>query len=109
MNNVLCRVLEGDSRAVEIFVSLIAGILGGNAAGAVLKPLNLGMLSNSLVGLFGGLIANLAAARLYSVAALAEVDTSDAAKLILLLFAAGACGFCMTLLAGILRQATNRR
>ena len=94
---------------MEILVSLIAGILGGNAAGAVLKPLNLGMLGNSVVGLCGGLVANLGAARLYAIAALADVDTANAAKLIVLLFAAGAFGFCMTLLGGLLRHAAIRR
>ncbi len=94
---------------MEIFVSLISGIIGGNVAGAVLKPLNLGMLNNSVAGLFGGFIANLALARLFSSTALAEIEASNAAKLILLLLAASAGGFCMTLLGGILRRATFRR
>lgn len=39
---------------MELIISLIAGALGGNLGGAVLKNLSLGTLGNSIVGILGG-------------------------------------------------------
>jgi hypothetical protein len=39
---------------VNLIVQLIAGALGGNAAGATMKNLDLGTLGNSLAGAIGG-------------------------------------------------------
>ena len=38
----------------QIIISLISGLVGGNAAGALLKKLSLGPIGNSIVGLLGG-------------------------------------------------------
>jgi uncharacterized membrane protein YeaQ/YmgE (transglycosylase-associated protein family) len=38
----------------QIIISLISGLAGGNAAGALLKKLSLGPIGNSIVGLLGG-------------------------------------------------------
>ena len=38
---------------MELIISLIAGALGGNLAGGVMKNLSLGTLGNSLVGYSG--------------------------------------------------------
>ena len=39
---------------MNLIIQLIAGALGGNAAGAMLKTLNLGTAGNSIAGLVGG-------------------------------------------------------
>lgn len=39
---------------MELIIQLIAGAIGGNAAGAVLKNLNMGPLLNSVLGVVGG-------------------------------------------------------
>jgi uncharacterized membrane protein YeaQ/YmgE (transglycosylase-associated protein family) len=39
---------------MDLIIQLIAGAVGGNAAGAVLKNLNLGPILNSVVGVIGG-------------------------------------------------------
>jgi hypothetical protein len=39
---------------INLIVQLIAGALGGNAAGAALKNLDLGPLGNSIAGAIGG-------------------------------------------------------
>ena len=39
---------------MELIVQLIAGAVGGNVAGGLLKNFNLGMLGNSLAGIVGG-------------------------------------------------------
>lgn len=38
----------------QLVIQLIAGAIGGNAAGAVLKNLNMGTLLNSVLGVVGG-------------------------------------------------------
>jgi uncharacterized membrane protein YeaQ/YmgE (transglycosylase-associated protein family) len=38
----------------QIIISLISGLVGGNAAGALLKKLSLGPIGNTIVGLLGG-------------------------------------------------------
>jgi uncharacterized membrane protein YeaQ/YmgE (transglycosylase-associated protein family) len=39
---------------MEMIISLISGAVGGNAAGSLLKNLNLGVLGNSIAGIVGG-------------------------------------------------------
>jgi len=39
---------------MELIISLIAGALGGNAAGGLMKNLSLGPIGNSIVGILGG-------------------------------------------------------
>ncbi|MCT4557669.1 MAG: hypothetical protein N4A61_06375 [Pelagimonas sp.] len=39
---------------MELIISLIAGAVGGNAAGGILKNLNQGTLINSIAGIVGG-------------------------------------------------------
>lgn len=39
---------------MELIIQLIAGALGGNAAGAALKDKSLGTLGNSIAGIVGG-------------------------------------------------------
>ena len=39
---------------MEILISLIAGAVGGNVAGGLLKKFDMGLLINSLAGILGG-------------------------------------------------------
>ena len=39
---------------VSLLISLVSGVLGGNAAGATMKERSLGTVGNSLSGLLGG-------------------------------------------------------
>jgi hypothetical protein len=39
---------------MELIIALISGAVGGNAAGGLLKNLNLGTLGNSIAGIVGG-------------------------------------------------------
>lgn len=45
-------LMEG--KTMELIISLIAGALGGNVAGGILKNLNQGTLINSISGIVGG-------------------------------------------------------
>jgi len=39
---------------INLIIQLIAGVVGGNAAGAALKDYNLGNLGNTIAGAIGG-------------------------------------------------------
>ncbi|MFU1478773.1 hypothetical protein ACM25N_14140 [Roseovarius sp. C7] len=39
---------------MELIISLIAGAVGGNVAGGLLKQFNMGVLINSIAGIVGG-------------------------------------------------------
>ena len=45
---------EQGKTQMEIIIQLIAGAVGGNAAGAAMKNLSLGTLGNSIAGIVGG-------------------------------------------------------
>jgi len=45
---------KGTNQMLELVIQLIAGALGGNLAGALLKNQSLGTLGNSLAGIVGG-------------------------------------------------------
>ncbi len=94
---------------MELVVALIAGVLGGNAAGAVFKPLNLGLFGNSLAGLAGGLIGGQIGGQLETVDALNGQDSTGAAGVIAVLALAAIGGFSLTLFGGLLRQLAPRR
>ena len=40
---------------LSLIIQLIAGVIGGNSAGAALKQYSLGPIGNSIVGLLGGI------------------------------------------------------
>jgi len=44
----------GGEEMLSLIIELIAGALGGNAAGALLKKQSLGTLWNSVLGIIGG-------------------------------------------------------
>ena len=39
---------------LSMIINLVAGVLGGNGAGSILKKYSLGTVGNSIVGLLGG-------------------------------------------------------
>jgi len=51
----LCKGKVGTMETiVNLIIQLIAGVVGGNAAGAALKDYNLGNLGNTIAGAIGG-------------------------------------------------------
>ncbi len=48
------RKREGCTTGIELIIQLIAGALGGNVAGGLLKNLSLGTAGNSIAGILGG-------------------------------------------------------
>jgi uncharacterized membrane protein YeaQ/YmgE (transglycosylase-associated protein family) len=49
---------------MDMIIQIVAGLVGGNAAGAVLKNLSLGTAGNSIVGAVGGIAASFLAPQL---------------------------------------------
>lgn len=94
---------------MELIVSLIAGAIGGNAAGGVLKPVNLGMFGNSLAGIAGGFAAGQLILQAQFASGLFQQTTTGAAGVMAVLVASACGGSCATLLGGLLRQVTARR
>lgn len=90
---------------MQLLVSLLAGILGGNLAGAVFKRTNLGMASNSLAGLAGGAVGGQLVLRTELIHTL---GTSPAAIAIATLFASAALGAGVTVVVGLARQVMAR-
>ena len=39
---------------INLIIQIVAGAIGGNAAGAAMKPIDLGPLGNSIAGAIGG-------------------------------------------------------
>ena len=46
----MVRLPNPEWNRMELIISLIAGAVGGNVAGGLLKNINLGLLGNSIVG-----------------------------------------------------------
>lgn len=95
-----------------VLLALIAGAVGGNFAGGVVKPLNLGLLGNSLVGAIGGFMSLIALE-----AIMGPISTGNDAvgrpgantsTVILVVFAAGCFGAILTMIIGFLRNLMNR-
>jgi uncharacterized membrane protein YeaQ/YmgE (transglycosylase-associated protein family) len=47
--------VEANMDITSLIIQLIAGAIGGNAAGAVMKDKSLGTLGNSIAGVIGGI------------------------------------------------------
>lgn len=43
---------------INLLISLVSGAVGGNVAGAVMKEKSLGVVGNSIAGIFGGGVGN---------------------------------------------------
>lgn len=88
----------------QIIAQLIAGAVGGNAAGAGAKNLSLGTLGNTIVGLLGGLGGGTALASLLGGAADAAGGAGGMGGLVSSLVGGGAGGAILTAVVGIIKN-----
>lgn len=102
---------------VGIIIQLIVGAVGGNAAGSAAKNYSLGTTGNSIAGAIGGVILTqiLAAMGIGSPdmavadpAAAAPAGGLDIGTLITQLIGSGAGGAILTLIAGVIRNMTQK-
>jgi hypothetical protein len=92
---------------LALIIQLVAGALGGNAAGMALKDKSLGTLGNTIAGAIGGgltgqLLAMMSAAPAATDAAMADPGMG-AAGIITSLVAGGVGGGVLTAIAGYVR------
>ena len=89
---------------INLVVQLLAGVIGGNAAGAAFKDYGLGMLGNTITGAIGGgVIGQAMQALLPSLA----VGTGglDLGVLLGQIVGGGAGGAILTIIAGAVKSA----
>lgn len=91
---------------VNLVIQLIAGAVGGNAAGAAIKDVNLGALGNSIAGAIGGGVAG----QLVQVMLPALADGGlDIGALLGQAASGGAGGALLTIMVGLVKQMTAGR
>jgi hypothetical protein len=93
----------------NMLIQLIAGAVGGNAAGALLRPFSLGPLGNFITGVIGGgLGGQLLSALLAGTGASADGSAGGAlavGSLLTQVGGGGVGGVVLTVIAGLIRQA----
>ena len=91
---------------MNMIIQIIAGLVGGNAAGAGLKNLSLGTAGNSIVGAVGGLVSSFVAGKLgLSADAVANLDIG---AIIQSVVAGGAGGAVLTAILGAVKKAVAK-
>jgi hypothetical protein len=90
---------------VNLIIQLIAGVVGGNAAGAALKDYNLGGLGNTIAGAIGGVGGGqILQALIPAIAAAAGGGGLDVGALIGQIVGGGAGGAILTVIAGLVKS-----
>jgi len=91
---------------MNMIIQIIAGLVGGNAAGAGLKNLSLGTAGNSIVGAVGGLVSSFVAGKLgLSPEAVANFDIGGIIQSVV---AGGAGGAVLTAILGMVKKAVAK-
>jgi uncharacterized membrane protein YeaQ/YmgE (transglycosylase-associated protein family) len=89
---------------MELIVQIVAGLIGGNAAGAVLRKLSLGAAGNSIAGVVGGGLGGLLA----GMATGAPVAGTELAAIAASVAGGGAGGAALVLVLGAARKMLAR-
>jgi len=93
---------------VSLIIQIVAGAVGGNAAGAAMKQKSLGTAGNSAAGAIGGLILAQVIERLtgapVTADAAAAAASMDIGALIKELIASGAGGAILTAIVGMVKN-----
>jgi hypothetical protein len=91
---------------MELIIQIIAGLIGGNAAGAGLKNLSLGTAGNSVAGGVGGLLGGLLTGMLGGEAGAAlDLSNLDIGALVQSVAGGGVGGAVLTLILGFVKKA----
>jgi len=90
---------------MEWFITLIAGAVGGNTTGSMMKTLSLGAIGNTIVGLLGGAAGMQLAGMLGFGGA---VGSFDIASLISQVVAGGVGGGVLVAIAGVAKKMIGR-
>jgi hypothetical protein len=92
---------------MELIIQIIAGLVGGNAAGAGLKNLSLGTAGNSIAGALGGGLGGVILGMLTGAApdAAAAASGLDIGAIIQAVVGGGAGGAILTAILGMVKKA----
>lgn len=90
---------------LNLIIQLISGIVGGNAAGSVLKDKSLGVLGNSLAGLVGGGIGGQILQALLGISSSGGLDIGS---IISQIAGGGVGGGVLMVIIGMIRQAMQK-
>jgi hypothetical protein len=91
---------------VNLIIQLIAGVVGGNAAGAALRDYNLGGVGNTIAGAIGGVGGGQLLQALIPAIAAAAGGTGglDIGALLGQIVVGGAGGAILTVIAGLVKS-----
>src|SRR3990167_1519170 len=90
---------------VNLIIQLVAGAIGGNAAGSAMKNVDLGKLGNTIAGAIGGLGGGQILEMLVpAMSAAAEGGGFDIGSIVGQLIGGGAGGAILTVIAGLLKN-----
>jgi uncharacterized membrane protein YeaQ/YmgE (transglycosylase-associated protein family) len=86
----------------SLIIQLVAGAVGGNVAGALLKDQSLGTLGNSIAGIVGGGIGGQILTKVLGMAASGELDVGS---IITQIAGGGVGGGILMVIVGIIKKA----
>jgi hypothetical protein len=86
-----------------LIIQLIAGALGGNAAGSVSKDVNLGPLGNSIAGALGGGIGGQILTSIFGLGGAAATSGLDIGSIVSAFLTGGLSGGLTALVIGFLK------
>jgi uncharacterized membrane protein YeaQ/YmgE (transglycosylase-associated protein family) len=96
---------------VNLIISLVSGIIGGNIAGSAMPDKSLGTIGNSVTGILGGGLGNfiLQALGLFTTAGTAAASTGlDIGAILANIGAGGVSGAVLTAIIGLIKNAMNK-
>ncbi|MGI9407223.1 MAG: hypothetical protein ACR2O4_12710, partial [Hyphomicrobiaceae bacterium] len=93
------------SDTMELIIQLIAGALGGNAAGAAMKDKSLGPIGNSLSGIVGGGLVGQLLGPMLGMGG----GGMDIGSIISSLISGGAGGGVMMIIVGLIKNMMSNR
>jgi uncharacterized membrane protein YeaQ/YmgE (transglycosylase-associated protein family) len=93
---------------INLLISLVSGLIGGNATGAVAKDTSLGVVGNSIAGLVGGGLGTYIA---QATDMLTKVQGSnlDITSLLGTIGSGGIGGIILTVIAGFIKKAMQKQ
>ena len=98
-----------DSFLMNLVIQLVAGAVGGNAAGAVLRQFNLGPVGNSIAGIVGGGLGGQFLNAIISASGTAPAAVAggslDVGALLTQIVGGGVGGGILLVIVGLIRQA----
>jgi uncharacterized membrane protein YeaQ/YmgE (transglycosylase-associated protein family) len=87
---------------MDLIIQIIAGVIGGHAAGAIIKDFTVGAIGNTIMGAIGGVFGGLLLQEV--VPALAgSAGNVDIGALVGEVVGGGVGGFLLTVIAGVMK------